>query len=57
MSDKFAQQIMKIAIAQICVKFGDFGHSEGRAFALLTDVIGKFIQKIGRLCRRMLMFI
>eukprot|EP00516_Mucochytrium_quahogii_P004570 CAMPEP_0203761068 /NCGR_PEP_ID=MMETSP0098-20131031/14238_1 /ASSEMBLY_ACC=CAM_ASM_000208 /TAXON_ID=96639 /ORGANISM=" , Strain NY0313808BC1" /LENGTH=252 /DNA_ID=CAMNT_0050654903 /DNA_START=167 /DNA_END=925 /DNA_ORIENTATION=- len=54
MSDKFAEQVLRIAVAQICSndQFGNFNSAEGHAFATLVDVVGKYIEKIGRLCRR-----
>lgn len=52
MSDQFAQQMMRIAVAQICSQHGEFEKSEGHAFNLLVDAVGKYVEKIGRLCRR-----
>ncbi|GBG26872.1 Transcription initiation factor TFIID subunit 3 [Hondaea fermentalgiana] len=54
MSDQFAHQVLRIAVAQICrsKEFGDFdAAAEGHAFDTFVDVIGKYIEKIGRLCR------
>mmetsp|Transcript_6943 Transcript_6943/g.13869 ORF Transcript_6943/g.13869 Transcript_6943/m.13869 type:complete len:402 (+) Transcript_6943:547-1752(+) len=54
MSEQFAHQVLRIAVAQICKskEFGDFdGAAEGHAFDTFVDVIGKYIEKIGRLCR------
>eukprot|EP00515_Schizochytrium_aggregatum_P002615 CAMPEP_0202053980 /NCGR_PEP_ID=MMETSP0963-20130614/6180_1 /ASSEMBLY_ACC=CAM_ASM_000494 /TAXON_ID=4773 /ORGANISM="Schizochytrium aggregatum, Strain ATCC28209" /LENGTH=273 /DNA_ID=CAMNT_0048619363 /DNA_START=64 /DNA_END=885 /DNA_ORIENTATION=- len=54
MSDQFAQQVMQIAVAQICQHedFGNYDSAESHAFSLLTDVVGKYIEKIGKLSRR-----
>ncbi len=54
MSDQFAAQVMRIAVAQILRHddFGRFDSCEGHAFQLLVDVVGKYIERIGQLARR-----
>jgi len=53
MSDKFAEEIISIAIAQIAndPSFGGFNNIEGHALHTMVSVVGKYIESIGKQTR------